>query len=114
MAMRYINVIRESDGGSAVSETKVMTELINESFGRVMEVRLGEGGVLSKHKANEPITVLCISGSGVFRAGEGLDESQVLGPGTIIALEAGVEHDVTADDSLGLIVTKFKRSQPSS
>jgi quercetin dioxygenase-like cupin family protein len=89
---------------------KDVNELFDGPFRRLIEVRLQNGGVLSKHKANEPITVFCLSGTGVFRAGKDLEDSQELRAGTLITLEAGIEHEVTAGPALHLIVTKFKDS----
>ena len=90
---------------------KEVNQLFNGAFRAIIEVRLQNGAILSKHKANEPITVFCLSGKGVFRAGIDLEDSLDLRAGTLLTLEGGgVEHEVVADPALHLIVTKFKDS----
>ncbi len=74
----------------------------------IIEIRLQNRAVLAKHKASEPITVLCLSGEGVFRAGRELEDSQKLIAGTLITLEAEIEHEVQSDPAVHLVVTKFK------
>jgi quercetin dioxygenase-like cupin family protein len=108
--MNHINLIKNIDlAGSQISEKdKDVSELFNGPFRRLMEVRLRNGATLSKHKAVEPITVLCLSGTGIFTAGADLEESQQIQAGTLITLEGGIEHEVTALPALHLIVTKFK------
>ena len=73
-------------------------------------MRLQNGAVLSRHKADVPITVLCLSGNGIFTAGTDLEDSQDLRAGTLITLEAGIEHEVTAAPSLHFIITRFTGS----
>jgi quercetin dioxygenase-like cupin family protein len=73
----------------------------------LIEVKLRHGEVLAKHHAAGPITVLCLAGSGMFRAGKDLDETQGLIAGSLITLEAGVDHEVVADPDIDLLVTKF-------
>jgi quercetin dioxygenase-like cupin family protein len=90
------------------AEVKVVKEIFNGERRRIVEVSLTGGAVLAKHHAAEPITVLCLSGNGTFRAGSDLEESQKLVPGTLITLESGVEHDVSAEPSVRILVTKFK------
>ncbi|MEO6393696.1 MAG: hypothetical protein ABIP75_17730 [Pyrinomonadaceae bacterium] len=74
---------------------------------KLIEVKLRNGGVLSKHQAAGPITVLCLAGNGIFRAGQDLDETQALIAGSLITLEGGVDHEVVADPDVDLLVTKF-------
>ena len=110
--MEHINLIKDIDlsANAVLEKDKEVSELFNGPFRRLVEVRLQNGATLAKHKANEPITVFCVAGSGVFRAGAELDDSQILKAGTLITLEAGVEHEVVAEPALHLIVTKFKDS----
>lgn len=110
--MKYIELIKDLDLNSSevFEKDKEVSELFNGPFRKLVEVRLQNGATLSKHKANEPITVLCLAGSGVFRAGADLDDSRILRAGTLITLEARVEHEVVAEPALHLIVTKFKDS----
>lgn len=106
--MRNIQLIKEFQQGDDLKGERQLTELYNGPFRRIVEVQLADGVVLSRHHAVEPITVFCIAGTGVFLAGSYLEESQALQPGTLITLEAGVEHEVRAQTALTLIVSKFK------
>lgn len=91
----------------ATARPREVSELFKAAGRRLVQVDLRGGEVLAKHHAAVPITVLCLAGKGKFRAGDGLDESQQLLPGTLITLEAGVEHDVIAEPDLSILVTKF-------
>lgn len=93
---------------SGGEKSKDVTEIFNGDRRRMVEVTLRNNDVLSKHKAAEPITVLCLGGSGSFLAGPDLEELQVLRPGTLITLEANVEHEVVAQPEIHILVTKFK------
>jgi quercetin dioxygenase-like cupin family protein len=85
-----------------------VNELLNGPFGRILEIRLQNGAILKRHKADEPITVLCLSGGGVFRAGADLEDSQEMVAGTFITLEAGIEHEFAATPAGSILVTRFK------
>ena len=89
---------------------KEVKELFNGPFRRLVEVHLRNNAVLTRHSADVPITVFCISGKGIFSAGVDLDDSQELRPGTLITLDARVEHEVIADPDLHILVSKFKDS----
>ena len=106
----FIELFKEFDLGSTPKsdKDKEVNPLFDGAFRKLVEVRLQNGAVLSRHKANEPITVFCLSRDGGFRAGKDLEDSQTLRPGTLITLEAGVEHEVVADPALHILVTKFK------
>ena len=109
--MKYITVIKDPGAADAgVADGKTLNELFNGPFRRIVEVSLRDGAVLARHHALEPITVYCVSGSGVFTAGTHLEDSHDLRPGTLITLDAGVEHEVSAEPDLHLIVSKFKGS----
>ena len=110
--MKHIELINDFYIGADTTfeKDKEVNQLFDGAFRKLVEVRLQNGAVLSRHKANEPITVFCLSGSGVFRAGQDLEDSQYLRAGTLITLEGGVEHEVVADPALHLLVTKFKDS----
>lgn len=98
--------VRSSDDDRDLSVTKLAD---NESCA-VIAISLKNGGVLAKHKAAEPITVLCFSGKAEFRAGPGLQESTELNRGSLISVAPGIEHSVTALPEACIIVTKFKNS----
>lgn len=110
--MNIIELVKEFElsGDAAFEKDKEVNQLFDGTFRKILEVRLQNGAILSRHKANEPITVLCLSGNGVFRAGKDLEDSQDLRAGTLITLEGGIEHEVVANPSLHIVVTKFKNS----
>ncbi len=110
--MKNIQLVKnfDLDGTDDQQRDKEVNEIFKGAFRSLIEVRLRNGGVLPKHKANEPITVLCLSGNGIFHAGSNLEDAQNLKAGTLITLEAGIEHEVIAEPALHLIVTKFKES----
>ncbi|HEV8159071.1 MAG TPA: hypothetical protein VGP58_08580 [Pyrinomonadaceae bacterium] len=108
--MKNIELLKNF-GLSEISESeksKEVKEIFSDTRRRLVEVKLRNNEVLTKHKAVEPITVLCLAGTGVFRAGADLSEEQILVAGTLITLEGGVEHEVEASPALDLLVTKFK------
>ena len=88
----------------------VVEQVFDGPFRRLVEVRLQNGAVLSRHKADVPITVFCLSGNGRFSAGHELEESTVLTTGALITLDAGIEHEVAAEPKLRILVSKFKDS----
>lgn len=108
--MTNIELIKEIDTSAtyAFEKDREINKLFDGPFRTIIEVRLQNGAVLAKHKATEPITVLCLSGTGVFSAGSDLQNAQDLSAGTLITLEADVEHEVVADPAIHILVTKFK------
>ena len=95
------------DGTISAAEGREANTLLSRAGQRVFEIKLSNEARLAKHSAASPITVLCLGGQGVFRAGDELAEEQPLRPGTLIALDADVAHEVCAEPSLHLLVTKF-------
>jgi quercetin dioxygenase-like cupin family protein len=66
-------------GGPAFADgdgDKVVDKLFEGERRRILGIKLRNGAVLPKHKAPEPITVLCLDGEGTFYAGANLEESQ--------------------------------------
>ncbi|CAN5446520.1 hypothetical protein BH18ACI1_BH18ACI1_24740 [soil metagenome] len=55
-----------------------------------------------------PIAVFCLAGSGTFRAGKDLEDEQKLEAGTLLTLEAEVEHEVVAEPEIHFLLTKFE------
>ena len=108
--MKHIKLIKNmlDDGNVDDTKDKTVEQLYDGAFRRLVEVRLRNNAVLARHHADVPITVYCISGKGVFAAGSDLDEFQELRPGTLVTLEAGVEHEVVAEPEVHILVTKFK------
>jgi len=85
-------------------------KLVDDQIRTVLAISLKNGAILAKHKAAEPITVLCFRGKATFRAGEGLSEVAEMVEGTLIAVDANIEHEVRALPNTQIIVTKFKNS----
>lgn len=108
--MKNIELLKNLTLGeiSESEKSKEVKEIFNGARRRLVEVKLRDKEILAKHKAKEPITVLCLAGSGVFRAGANLSDECELVAGTLVTLEAGVEHEVVAQPALDLLVTKFK------
>lgn len=108
--MKSIELIKNLTLGEIAEsvKSKEVKEIFNGARRRLVEVKLRNEEVLAKHKAVEPISVLCLAGNGVFRAGADLSEEQNLVAGTLITLEGGVEHEVVAQPAIDLLVTKFK------
>jgi len=97
--------IDELPGGASKREVK---KIFDGARRQIISVKLCGGEILQKHKAREPITVFCLAGRGVFRAGANLEDEQNLTAGMLITLEAEIEHEVAAAPDVFILVTKFK------
>lgn len=107
--MEHIKLIKDlSSDTSGLLGDKAVEQIFEAPFRRLVEVRLRNNAVLSRHHAGVPITVYCVSGHGIFSAGKDLADEQVLSPGVLITLEPGIDHEVIADPELHILVTKFK------
>jgi len=108
--MKNLNSIFElSDMASEPVEKDVtVRELVNDDRRRVIQIMLRAGAGLKRHNAPEPITVLCLWGTGTFLAGSELAERQDMQAGTLIALDAAIEHEVSAATDMSILVTRFK------
>ena len=98
----------ELGNGVGAGRSKEVTELFKGARRRMVEVVLRDNAVLKKHRAAGPISVLCLGGNGRFLAGTDLEETQILKPGTLLTLEAEVEHEVVAEPEVHILVTKFE------
>ena len=110
--MEEIKLVKNLDlSGSAETATDMeVNRLLDAPFRLVVEICLKNNAVLKRHSADVPITVLCLSGSGIFSAGIHLEDSLEMIAGTLITLEAGVDHELIADPEIHILVTKFKAS----
>jgi quercetin dioxygenase-like cupin family protein len=108
--MKEIQLVKTFELNASLEsvKNKEVKEIFNGFRRRLLEIKLINNEVLTKHKAAEPITVFCLSGKGIFHAGKDLQDEQKLQPGTLITLEAGVEHELSAEPELHLLITKFK------
>jgi len=94
------------DDGSKPMEVR---KLFDGEDATLIEIKLRDRHTLTRHKAVESITVLCLAGKGMFRAGSHLNEEHELVAGTLISVAAGIEHEVEAQPDVTILVTKFKR-----
>lgn len=108
--MKNIKLVKKFELGEIpkIKKHKEAKELFNGTRRRMVEINLRGSAILAKHKATEPITIFCLAGNGIFRAGRDLEDEQKLEAGTLITLEAEVEHEVAAAPEIRLLVTKFK------
>ena len=107
-SMNHIKLLAQIDfkDKQKLGKTKDINVLLNEKQ-KVMEIKLFNGEILAKHKANSPISVLCLKGNGTFKAGENLEEEQKLTQGTLIYLEKDIPHEIIGELDLSILVTKF-------
>lgn len=108
--MKNIELVKQFELGKIpqTAKNKDAAKIFDGTRRQMLEVILRGGEVLSKHKAKEPITVFCLAGEGTLRAGRDLEEEQKLTAGTLITLEAEIEHEVAAEPEIHILVTKFK------
>ncbi|MCU0238242.1 MAG: hypothetical protein MUC29_02290 [Pyrinomonadaceae bacterium] len=85
-----------------------VSELFNDESRTFIEIKISDGEILKKHKANVPISILCLSGSGICKAGENLEDEINLKPATLLALDANVPHEIIATPKIKFLLTKFK------
>lgn len=108
--MKTIELLGNFDLGQIAAGEK--GKAVNKAFEgerrQILSIKLSGDAVLSKHKAAEPITVFCLAGRGTFRAGQNLEDEQKLVAGTLLTLEADIEHEVVAEPDIHILVTKFR------
>lgn len=110
--MKHIELIEKFELNGEVQAKKNIQarQIFKGSRRQIMEIKLQNNAVLSKHKASQPITVFCLAGKGKLLAGEDLREEQILETGTLITLDAEIEHGAIAEPNLHLLVTKFLKN----
>jgi quercetin dioxygenase-like cupin family protein len=108
--METIRLLEKFELGGQVKsdKNKEVRELYSGARRRILDIKLRDRAVLTKHQAPEPITVLCLAGKGVFKAGEHLEETLDLSAGVLLTLEAGILHEVAAEPDIHILVTRFK------
>ena len=108
--MKTIQLIEKFDLERKISAEKdiQLRQLYDGARRRIIEIKLVNGKVLSKHKAVEPITIMCLAGKGKLMAGVDLQDQEELVPGTLVTIESEIEHEVIAEPELLLVLTKFK------
>ena len=98
----------EIDGEHNADKDVSVREVINDDRRRVLEISIRAGSVLKRHRAAEPITVLCLNGEGQFSAGAELEESVEIRRGTLLGLDPEIDHELSASTDLRILVTRFK------
>ena len=112
IVMKNIELIKNLALGelSPSEKPKEAKEIFCGARRRLLEIRLRDKAVLAKHHAVEPITILCLAGHGTLRAGHDLEDEVKLVAGTLLTLDAAIEHEVVAEPELRLLITKFTES----
>lgn len=73
---------------------------------KIVQITLRNNGILSSHKANEPITIQCITGKGKLNVGE--DKKIVdLVAGVIVTIESNIMHEVISEPEISILLSKF-------
>lgn len=98
----------ETDSPYQGEKEVTFSEVINDEKRRVIDLSIRGGATLKRHHADQPITVLCLAGTCRFLYGSELESVCEMRPGTLIALDTAIEHEVQALSDVRLVVTKFK------
>ena len=108
--MKHIELLENFGNGgfTKTGKNRETQKIFDGTRRQIISVKLRNNEVLSKHQAKEPITVFCLAGNGRFLAGENLEEEQKLEAGTLLTLEAEIQHEVVAEPAIHILVTKFK------
>ncbi len=85
---------------------KEVTVLFKGSRRTIVQITLRDEGVLAAHTAKEPITIHCITGSGMMFVGTERD-SVPLSPSTIVTLDPELLHEIVGTPSVSVILSKF-------
>ncbi len=111
LLLKNIKLLEKFELNSSITGDKPfeISEIFNGERRRLFEIKLINGEVLKKHQAKEPITIFCLAGNGVFKAGENLEEEIVLEAGTLLTLEASTPHEIVAKPDLRILLTKFTK-----
>jgi quercetin dioxygenase-like cupin family protein len=76
--------------------------LLNDEGMRVVLVGLHADASIESHRAEGPISIQVVAGALHVTAG---GESLALGPGQVVTMQAGVEHDVHAAEESAFLLT---------
>ena len=74
---------------------------------KIMQITLRRNAILKAHKAADPITIQCVSGTGNL-INTVKNEIYKLSPGVLITIESEVIHEVGALPEVSILLTKFK------
>ena len=112
LSLKNIHLLETFELNSTIKSDKPfeIAEIFNGERRRLLKIKLTNREILKKHRADEPITILCLAGKGVFKAGEDLEEEIELESGTLLTLEPRILHEIVAKPELSLLLTKFKQS----
>jgi len=93
---------RAKDPAVLERQGRAARTLLKEGPLRVTLVMVGAGGIIAKHHSDGPITVQVLEGDIRFRAA---GQEHRLNPGDLLAVAAGVEHDVASEGGGTFLLT---------
>lgn len=81
--------------------------LFDDARRKILQITLRRNAVLKAHKAAEPITIQCVSGTGELIS---IIKKEIyeLSIGVLITVEPEVVHEVRALPEVSILLTKFK------
>ena len=101
--MKYISAVIQLDPDAPYRCDKEVNQIFQGPRRQLLEIKLQNGAVLTRHRAHEPITVLCLAGRGRFFAGEELEDIQEMRPGTLSIMPAGLDEQLSKQELADLI-----------
>lgn len=110
MKLKNIHLLEKFELNSEITTDKPfeITEIFNGERRRILKISLTDGEILKKHKADEPITIFCLAGKGVFKAGASLEEEIEIEAGTLLTLAPKIMHEIIGTPAVSILLTKFK------
>jgi quercetin dioxygenase-like cupin family protein len=96
------DLVRRVKGNKSKRTAKT---LVKEGPLRALVVALDEGGELQEHSVEGPFSVQCLLGRVVVKV-EGAKHG--LSTGELLVVDAGVPHDVKAEEASALLITIVK------
>lgn len=101
-----------TQGAPAAPGARNARTIVKTGTLRVTLVALGTGGAIEAHRSEWPVTIHVLRGNLMVRAA---GESILMGPDELLALRAGVEHDVTAlADAVFLLTVSTGSEAPAA
>lgn len=73
---------------------------------KIVQIILRKNGILASHKANEPITIQCISGKGKLFVGENRTMIE-LSASVLVTIEPNIIHEITSEPEVSILLSKF-------
>ncbi len=73
---------------------------------KIVQITLRNNGILSSHKATEPITIQCISGKGKLSVGDNKKIVDLVA-GVIVTIESNILHEIISEPEISVLLSKF-------